>query len=171
MSSLISSQHIVSYPLVIDSISTIKSNPYGAKSINMAHNLSHHIVTPVLPYAQRPYGYVAPYMAKVDELADSSLNLVDDTFPMVRSDAKQLQGGIKQLIFFPIGVAMQGRDYVFSTYGNEYQKCGGQTYLDGGKALITTGLVITSDSLAWLSSFLTQKQQEAKEVVREKTNN
>jgi len=37
-----------------------------------------------------------------------------------------------------------------------------------GKALVSTGLVVTSDALAWLGAFLGEKKEQAKEVTNEK---
>ena len=71
----------------------------------------------------------------------------------------------------PLRMAFQGKDYVFKTYGSEYKKCGGDGLVASGKAMITTGLVVTSDTLTWLSDFLSQKKAEAKEVAKEKTSN
>lgn len=75
----------------------------------------------------------------------------------------------------PLRLANQSKDYVMSTYGNEYKKCGGNGYIAGGKAIITTGLVVTSDSLSWLADYLNQKKEQgkaaaeqAKDVAKEK---
>ena len=129
------------------------------------------IVAPVLPYAQGPYGYVKPYVEKADELADGGLKKVDKTFPIVKEDTEKIKGTIFDYALLPFVVAGKSKNYVFKTYSNEYKKCGGDGYIAGGKAMVTTGLVVTSDSLAWLSSFLNQKKEQTKEVVKEKTNN
>jgi len=163
--------HLTSYPVVSDSISTFKSNPYGAKSLDLADSGYKSFVAPVLPYAQGPYGYVKPYVAKADEIADTGLSKVDNTFPIVKQDTQKIQSTVMGLVHLPFVMAFQGKDYVFKTYGNEYKKCGGKTYIDGVKALITTSLVITSDSLSSLSGYLSQKKEQSKEVVKDKTGN
>ena len=71
----------------------------------------------------------------------------------------------------PLRLAGDGKNYVSETYSSEYKKCGGAGLVSGGKAMITTGLVVTSDSLAWLSNFLAQKTEQTKEVAKEKTGN
>ena len=71
----------------------------------------------------------------------------------------------------PLRLAGEGKRYVFKTYSSEYKKCGGDGLLAGGKAMVTTSLVVTSDGLAWLSTFLQQKKEEAKEIVKDKTGN
>ena len=164
-------QHVGSYPAVSDTKEAIENNPYGKKGIELANEGYNKVVAPVLPYAQGPYGYVAPYVQKADQLADSGLSKVDDKFPIVKQDTEKIKKTIFDLAFMPLRIANEGKDYVLSTYGNEYKKCGGDGYIAGGKALITTGLVVTSDSLSWLADFLNQKKEEAKETAKEKTNN
>ncbi|KAL8719777.1 MAG: hypothetical protein Q9225_003265 [Loekoesia sp. 1 TL-2023] len=160
--------HVTSYPVVSDSIDAIENNQYGKKGIELANEGYNKVVAPVIPYAQRPYGYIAPYVQKADELADGGLNKVDGTFPIVKEDTEKIKGTILDLVFLPLRLANQGKDYVLSTYNNEYKKCGGNGYVAGGKAVVTTGLVVTSDSLAWLADYLNQKKEEAKEVAKEK---
>ena len=71
----------------------------------------------------------------------------------------------------PIRLAGKGSDYVFKNYSSKYKKCGGDGYIAGGKAVVTTSLFVTSDGLAWLSTFLNQRKEEVKEVVKNKTEN
>ena len=104
-------------------------------------------------------------------MADSSLTKVDQKFPIVKEDAQKIKGTVLDFAFAPVRMAFEGKDYVFKTYSSEYNKCGGDGVVAGGKAMITTGLVVTSDTLAWLSTYLSQKKEQTKEVVKEKTNN
>ncbi|KAI4126276.1 MAG: hypothetical protein LQ338_003840 [Usnochroma carphineum] len=160
--------HVTSYPAVSDSIDAIENNPYGKKGIELATEGYNKVVAPVVPYAQRPYGYVAPYVQKADELADGGLTKVDNTFPIVKEDTEKIKGTILDLAFMPLRMVNQGKDYVLSTYGNEYKKCGGDGYIAGGKAMITTGLVVTSDTLAWFADYLNQKKEQGKGFAKEK---
>lgn len=41
----------------------------------------------------------------------------------------------------------------------------------GGKAMITTGLVVSSDTLSYLSQLFAAKKEQAKELAKEKTDN
>lgn len=163
-------QHVTSYPAVSDSLGAIENNSYGKKGIELATEGYNKVVAPVVPYAQRPYGYVAPYVQKADELADGGLTKVDNTFPIVKQDTEKIKSSILDLAFLPLRLANQSKDYVFSTYSNEYKKCGGNGYIAGGKALITTGLVVTSDSMSWLAEYLGQKKEEGKGFAKEKTD-
>jgi len=163
--------HLTSYPVVSDSIETFKSNPYGARSIEVADSSYNTLVKPVLPYAQKPYTYIHPYVSRADELASSGLSKVDSHFPIVKEDTQKIKGTIIDYVFSPLVMVGKGREYVQSTYGSEYHKCGGDGYVAGGKAMITTGLVVTSDVLGWVSGYLSQKKGEAKSAAKDATSN
>ena len=161
-------QHLQSYPIVSDSISTFKSNPYGQKSMALADNTYNNFVAPFVPYAQRPYSLVKPYVAKADDIANTGLSKVDANFPIVKEDSKKVYGTVLDFAFMPLRLAGDGKNYVLGTYSSEYKKCGGDGLVSGGKAFITTGLVVTSDTLAWLSNFLAAKKEQTKEIAKEK---
>lgn len=72
------------------------------------------------------------------------------------------------LAYFPFRVIGDGKNYVLDTYTSEYKKCGGDGYVSGGKAMITTSLVVTSDTLAWLGTFLGQKKDEGTDYAAKK---
>lgn len=162
--------HLTSYPVVSDSITTFKNNKYGAKSLEFADHGYNRFAKPCLPYLSTPYSYVAPYVAKADSLGDQGLNKVDERFPIVKEDTEKIRDTILDTAFFPIRLAEDARQHVLDTYGSEYKKCGGDGYVAGGKALITTGLVISQESLGWLSNVLAKKNEQAKEVANEKIN-
>lgn len=67
-------------------------------------------------------------------------------------------------------MAGDAKQHLFETYGSEYKKCGGDGVVASGKALITTSLVLSTESLTYLTTWLQTAQKEAKEVVNEKTN-
>lgn len=92
---------------------------------------------------------------------------IDKTFPVVKKDTEEIKDSVLDVVFMPLRLAFQGKDYVFKTYGNEYKKCGGDGIVAGGKAMITTSLVVTSDTLNWLSNYLSQKKEEAKDASKE----
>ena len=93
---------------------------------------------------------------------------IDKTFPIVKKDTEEIKDSVLDVVFMPLRMAFQGKDYVFKTYSSEYKKCGGDGLIAGGKAMITTSLVVTSDTLNWLSNYLSQKKEEAKNVAQEK---
>ena len=164
-------QHVSSYPVVSDSISAFKSNSYGAKSIDITNAGYSRFVKPTLPYLQTPAAYAKPYVAKADAIGDSLLTKVDEKVPILKSETSELQSKASDLAGWPMVKASETKDWVFSTYSNEYKKCGGDGYVAGGKAMITSSLVLSSDVLNWIGSFLQAKKGEAEKVVKEKTNN
>jgi len=163
--------HLISYPLISDSISTFKSNPYGAKSIDLSTQGYNSLAKPVLPYFSKPYQYVSPYISKADSLGDSTLSTLDSKFPVVKKPTGELYSDGKAIVFFPLKKGNEGKDYVFGVYGSEKKKVGGQGLVTNGKAALATGLIVSSDAVGWLMSFLQQKKAEAKEVTNEKMSN
>ena len=153
-----------------DGIATFKSNSYGAKSIDLTNDIYKNYAEKLVnsPYAQKPYGLVAPYVQHADSLASDGLTRVDQTFPIIKQDTEQIKHTIVDFAYAPFRVVFDGRDYLLDTYGQEYKKCGGDGYIAGGKAFITTGLVVTSDTLAYLQSFLTEKSEQGKDFASQK---
>jgi len=162
--------HVTSYPAVSDGISFVKDNPYGAKGIDLTNAAYSKFVKPTLPYLEKPASYAAPYVAKVDQLGDSFLSKVDEKVPMVKSETQEIKGTVMDTINWPMKKAGETKDFALSTYSDEYKKCGGNGVFAGGKAAVTTSLILSSEYLKWLSSFLQAKKEEAKEVVQEKTS-
>lgn len=89
----------------------------------------------------------------------------------MKKDTEKIKSSVLDLAFLPLRLAGSGKDYALNTYSNEYKKCGGNGYVAGGKALITSSLIITSDGFAWLANFLGQKKEQAKQITKEKTGN
>lgn len=167
-------QHLTSYPLVSDSISTFKSNPYGQKSLSIASTGYDQYGKPFLPYLQKPYSFVSPYVSRADALGDSTLSKVDDKFPIVKQETEKIRSTVLDFAHYPFKLAGDAKGYLFDTYGEEYKKCGGDGLVARGKAVVTTGLVFTADGLAWLSQVLATKKEQGKETAKEigeKVNN
>ncbi|KAI9367164.1 hypothetical protein BJX61DRAFT_529818 [Aspergillus egyptiacus] len=163
-------EHLTSYPVVSDSITAFKTNKYGAKSLEFADQ-GYGIAKPYLPYLSKPYGFVAPYIARADSLGDKGLQRVEANFPIIKEDTSMLRDTIKDTAYLPLRLAGDVKSHIFNTYGDEYKKCGGDGYVASGKALITTGLVLSQESLAFISSLLQQKKVQVKEMVNEQTPN
>jgi len=163
--------HITSYPLVSSAIDTVSSNPYGQRGIDMTNSAYSAFVKPTLPYFQTPYAYTKPYIAKADQIGDNVLSKVDERVPMLKKETSELQQSASDLAHWPLKKVGETNNWVRKTYGDEYKKCGGDGYVAGGKAMITSSLILSSDVLGWLSSFLAAKKDEAVDVVKEKTNN
>ncbi|RAL09910.1 MAGE-domain-containing protein [Aspergillus homomorphus CBS 101889] len=156
--------HLTSYPVVSDSITVFKTNKYGAKSLEYADQGYSRLAKPLLPYLSRPYGYVAPYVARVDSLGDQGLGKVDETFPIIREDTDKLKESLRDGATFPLRFAGDVKAHVVDTLNSEYKKCGGDGLMAGSKAIISTSLVLSQESLAYLSSLLQAKKAQAKEA-------
>lgn len=164
-------QHLFSYPIISDSITTFKANPYGAKSLSLTSTGYEKFGKPILPYLSKPYEYVSPYVKKADSLGDSTLSTIDSKFPVVKKPTGELFDDGKKIVFFPLKKGNEGKDYVVGVYGSEVKKVGGEGIVTWGKAAIATGLVVGSDAVGWLQGFLAGKKAEVKEVSNEKLNN
>jgi len=103
-------------------------------------------------------------------LADYTLSHVDSRFPIVKQPTNKIKGTVADYAYLPLRVAGDSKDYVFRIYGDEYKKVGGDGLVAKGKASVTTSLVVTSELLAWLSSYLAVKKDQAKDSVNEKAN-
>jgi len=167
--------HLTSYPVVSDTISTYKTNHYGAKSLDIAHNAYSTIYVnfykPISPYLRGPYAYVAPYLAKADSVGDSGLSTLESRFPIVKSDTATIKGKVTGVVGLPLQLAGQGKDYVLKSYDEEYKRTEGSGYpiVRQAKAVFSTELKLTGEVLGYVASFLQQKKAESKEFVNKKT--
>ncbi|KAK3314654.1 hypothetical protein B0H66DRAFT_605599 [Apodospora peruviana] len=164
--------HLVSYPVINDSIETFKSNSLGQKSLDITHSVYQTFAAPILPLLSRPYQMVKPYVKVADDLGNLALSKVDERFPIVKSSTGELVTGAKALVFLPVRVGAAGKERVFNTYNSEYKKCGGNgSLMNAGKAAVTTSLIITTEALTTLTNFLGAKKDDLKQTAREVANN
>ena len=155
--------------MVAGGIDYVQKSHYGARGICMANSAYASFVKPFLPYFQTPYSYTKPYVAKVDQLGDSVLTKIDETIPFFKSETAGIKSTAWDCAHWPLKKASEGGHWIASTYMQEYHKCGGPGMVAGGKAAITSGLILSSDLLGWLSSFLVIKKEQAKDAANEKT--
>lgn len=111
--------HLSSYPVVSDGVETFKSNPYGRKSLDLADSAYQRVVKPVEPHLETAYSYAKPYVGKADELGDSGLGYIDAKFPIVKEDTSAIVDKGKSVLFWPVNVAGEGKDYVLATWSGE----------------------------------------------------
>lgn len=161
-------QHLTSYPAVSDGITYFKQNPYGKKSLDLSQTGYEKFLSPFVPYAKRPYGYVQPYVSKADSIGSNILGTVDQKFPIVKQDTEKIKGTVMDYAYTPFRLVGDGKNYLLDTYSSEYKKCGGDGYVAGSKAFVTTGLVVTSDTFAWMGTFLGQKKEEGTDFASKK---
>lgn len=161
-------QHLTSYPVISDSITTFKQNPYGQKGIALSTTAYDTFASPIVPYLSKPYTYISPYVSRADSIGDSTLSSLETKFPTIKKPTGELYDNATGLAFMPLRIAGEGKSYVFKVYGSERKKVGGDGLVMKGKAALTTGLVVTGDVLGWVSGVLSAKKAEAKEVTKEK---
>ncbi|KAI4866402.1 hypothetical protein F4820DRAFT_251453 [Hypoxylon rubiginosum] len=156
--------HITGYPVISDSIAYIKGNPYGQKSIELGDSAYKTFAKPVIPYFAKPYQYVQPYVKKADLIGDDALSKIDAHVPVLKKSTDELWTEGKNFVFFPVRKGFETKDHVFDVYSSEYKKVGGGSLVTSGKALVSTGLVITSETLAWIGDLLRAGKVQAKEA-------
>jgi hypothetical protein len=163
-------QHLLDYPVVTDGIDTFKSNEYGQRSIKLGDSAYQTFAAPVMPFFSKPYQYVSPYLSRADSFGDQTLSRIDERFPVIKKPTSDLYNDTKGLILLPYHKGLEGRDHVFQVYSSECKKSEQQGYVAQGKAAISTALLVSNETLGWLSSFLTAKKAEATTAVNEKIN-
>ncbi|EER26554.1 hypothetical protein D8B26_003057 [Coccidioides posadasii str. Silveira] len=145
--------HLASYPFVSGSLENIKANPYGQKSLELADQGYSQFAKPFLPYLAKPYGYVAPYVSKADELGNEGLNRMDSTIPAVIHASENIKETIRGYVSAPFRLAEDGKGYVLETYSSERNAVGDGSF-SRSKAAVSTGLRLTADSCLWLRGYL-----------------
>lgn len=128
-----------------------------------------------MPYLQGPYSkvspYIIPYAKKADTIGDSTLSTIDSKFPTIKKPTGELYEEGKGIFFLPLKLSLDGKDYVFKTFNTEKKNVGAEGIVGYGKAALATGLVVSSDTLSWISTFLSKKKAETKEIANEKLSN
>lgn len=158
------------YPLVSDGVHTFKTNEYGQKSIQLGDSAYKTFASSVFPWIAKPYEYVSPYVAQADTFGDKTLEKFDARFPAVKKPTNELYNETKGLVLLPYTKAFEGKDHVFSVYSSEFKKNDQPGLVAYGKAAVTTALVVSNETLSWISSFLTAKKEQASNIVSEKVN-
>lgn len=113
---------------------------------------------------------MAPYLARADHLGDQGLSKIDSRFPLIREDTRKIRGTLCSTAGYPVRFAGDVKAHVFNIYGAEYKKCGGDGLVASGKAVITTSLVLSVESLAFVRAWLQSAKEEAREKVSEKSS-
>ncbi|CAI6335420.1 unnamed protein product [Periconia digitata] len=158
--------HLSTYPVLNDTYSAYKSHPYGQKSLSLAHQTYVRFIAPLHPYLQTPYSYVSPYLTRADELGDTGLSKVDSRFPIVKEDTSKLKETVINYVHVPLQLVGQGKDYLFSTFKDEYSKTNGDDgVVKNIKALVSTELKIGQDGYQIARSYLGKGKKEVNKKV------
>ncbi|KAI5466976.1 hypothetical protein BGZ63DRAFT_13309 [Mariannaea sp. PMI_226] len=163
-------QHLLNYPVISDGVDTFKSNEYGQRSIKLGDAAYQTFAAPLLPWFAKPYQYVSPYVQKADTLGDKTLDQLDERFPVVKKPTNDLYNETRGLILLPYTKGLEGKDHVFGVYEAEYKKTEQAGLVAHGRAAVTTVLVVSNETLTWLSSFLQSKKTKATQAVNDKIN-
>ncbi|KAK6065879.1 hypothetical protein SCUP234_12331 [Seiridium cupressi] len=159
--------HFKRYHFVNDALSYYQSNPYGKKSIELGDSAYQTFAKPFLPFLAKPYQYVSPYVKKADHLGAGALSKIDEKLPILTESTESIQAKGKQVAFYPVVKTRETTDHLFSVYNSEAKKVGGQGVVTTGKALISTGIVLTTEALNWISEVLRSGKEKAKETGSE----
>ncbi|EXM13554.1 hypothetical protein RAB80_017614 [Fusarium oxysporum f. sp. vasinfectum] len=151
-------QHLLNYPVISDGVHTFKSKEYGQRSIKLGEAAYQTFAAPVVPYFSKPYQYVAPYVQKVDSLGSKTLDRIDERFPFAKKPTEELYQDTRALILLPYHKGLEGKDHVFQIYNTEVKKNEQAGLVAHGKAAVATVLVVSNESLSWVSSFFTRRR-------------
>lgn len=168
------SQHLLNYPLISDSVSTVSStvhaNTYAQRSLQLGDSAYKTFAAPFLPYFAKPYQFVSPYVQRADSLGEQTLTRIDERFPVVKKPTAELYSDAKALVFLPYNKGLEGRDHVFEVYSAEAKKQAEKGYLGQGKAAVATLFQVSNETLALASSYVAVKKAEVTKEVKEKIN-
>lgn len=149
--------HLTSYPVVHDSLETLKTHPYGSRALNLATNTYKSVVEPLHPYLRTPYSYLSPYLARADQLGDDGLSTLESHLPIVKEDTETL----KQYAYSPV-------HYVQDAWQDEYNKT---QYNNGvlkmGVAAVSFELRMLSDACDVLLAYLNKGKEQTKKKMDE----
>ncbi|KAI8634045.1 hypothetical protein F5Y19DRAFT_411821 [Xylariaceae sp. FL1651] len=159
--------HVTSYPVINDTIAYFKKNPVGQKSIELGDSAYQTFAKPVLPYLNKPYQYVEPYIKKADAIGDDALSKIDERLPVLKKPTGELWNDGMSIIFFPVRKGIETKGYVSSVYNSEYKKVGGDGLVTHSKAMVSTGLVVTSEALNWIGDMLRAGKVQVKETAND----
>ncbi|KAI5858704.1 hypothetical protein BZA05DRAFT_11156 [Tricharina praecox] len=176
-------EHLKSYPLVADGITTFSSHPIGQKTIALSTSAYSRFIAPLSPYLSKAY----PYVNRADELADSSLEKLDSRFPIVKEPTESLRSVVVDAVGYPRKVvaqvivrgsdfAKEKQEYVFKVYEDEFSKMGEEEkksagYIPMAKAGVTTGFVVSSELMGAIATYLGSKKEAVKEEASTTTKN
>lgn len=172
--------HVASYPVINQTLSTYNSTPLGQYTQSMTSSLFSSPLVSSL-FASTPASVLAPYARAADNLAESALSRLDSVVPIVREEPKVLRDKAFDTAFLPGRMAIRGKDYILGTYWDEYDKVGGtksQTakvnagggreidLVRAGKAFVSAELKIVVDVVRYFGDWFSQ----GKQTVKDKTS-
>ncbi|EXL39693.1 hypothetical protein FOCG_17700 [Fusarium oxysporum f. sp. radicis-lycopersici 26381] len=158
-------QHLLSYPVISDSVYTFKSGKYSQTSLQFGNAAYQTFAATATTWFQNPYQHLLPYIQKVDSLGGNILHYVDKRFPFMKKPTEELYNDTKGLIFLSYQKGLEGRDHVLKVYDSEYKKNKQVSLVAHGKAAVTTFLGVSNEALSWLNCILHLKKAEVTNTV------
>jgi len=135
-----------------------KSNPYGAKSLSIAHQTyTSFTQSPLAPYLRTPLSYISPYLSAADTRLDSGLVTLETKLPIVKEDTSKL----KEYAFTPY-------TYLKGTWEDEYSKTRGQDGLfKTGLAVLSVELKLASDAFKVFLGYWNKGKETTQKKIEE----
>ncbi|SPO00501.1 probable CAP20 - virulence factor [Cephalotrichum gorgonifer] len=164
-------EHLLTYPVVKDGVSTFQNHQLGQKSIQLSDAAYRRLASPVIQYLSKPYQYVSPYLERADQLGDKTLSRVDEQFPAIKKPTDELYADAKNLVLLPYHRGLQGKEHVLGVYSAECKRIGGENLIVYSRALVGTVFAIGGETLDWAGALLNAGKAEAKDALNEKANN
>lgn len=155
-------EHLLKYPLISDSVTTIQSYPVAQRTVDLTSTNYARLESALKPYLSTPYGYISPYLSRADSFGDSTLSHIDERFPIVKKPTEEVVASAKSAAYLPVRKGQEGRAHVLSVYEGERKGLDGQGVVVLGRAMAATALVVTAEGLAWVRTVLIGKAKEAK---------
>lgn len=186
--SLKSLQHLKSYPIVADGISTFTAHPIGQRTVSLSASAFNRFVAPLSAYLSCTY----PYVHRADDFADESLGRIESRFPIVKEPTDHVKSAVLDSVGYPRRLAAEAivrshdfarekQQYVFKVYEDEFSKISGGNassnanangaangadgYIPVAKAGITSAFVVSSELMSAIANYLSSKREAAKEAV------
>ncbi|GAB1313517.1 hypothetical protein MFIFM68171_03727 [Madurella fahalii] len=166
-------RHLLAYPAIQDGVRKFKEIPVLEKSVQLSATAYNKLAVPFLSLFSKPYGFVSPYIERVDQLGDRTLSKVDERFPAVKKPSDELSAELiaeaKKAAYLPVQMSRSGADYVSKTYHEEYTRIAGASPVAHSKAAVLTAvktaltmLELSKQALMNAREFLEHQQKEAK---------
>ncbi|KAL8675549.1 MAG: hypothetical protein Q9168_000061 [Polycauliona sp. 1 TL-2023] len=158
-------ERLTSFPAVSTGIEAVKTNPITAAPLAVAKRTSLLVATPVFPLASLSYfmlePLIEPLIKKVDNMAHDSLHKIESTWPLIKERPEHIKAEVEHLVFLPWTKSKERKEYVASTYSNEYSQCGRGGIRSIGRAVICTQLIVLSDGLLWIKAILSGGHEQS----------
>ncbi|KXX82304.1 hypothetical protein MMYC01_201977 [Madurella mycetomatis] len=166
-------RHLLAYPAVQDGVRKFKEIPVLEKSVQLSTTAYNRLAAPFLSLFSKPYGFVSPYIERVDQLGDQTLSKVDERFPAVKKPSDELSAELmaeaKKAAYLPVRMSRSGADFVLKTYHDEYTRIADTSPVAHSKAAVFTAfktaltmLELSKQALVSAREFLEHQQNKAK---------